>query len=82
MFQLDRIITREKLKSAIQEADSRLIQHLIEAAKCESQRVVLISNETGAVVYCLTYENRCRFYRWIGSTILFLIKMFKKVSIY
>ena len=34
MFQLDRIITREKLKSAIQEADSRLIQHLIEAAKC------------------------------------------------
>ena len=46
MFQLGRIITREKLKSTIQEADSRLIQHLIDAARCESQRVVVISNET------------------------------------
>ena len=42
MFELGRIITKEKLKSAIEESNSCLIQqHLIEAAKCESQRVVV-----------------------------------------
>ena len=62
MFKAGRIITKEKLKSSIEEADSRLIQHLIEAAKWESQRVVVISNNTRVVVYCLAYESRCRFY--------------------
>ena len=63
MFKAGRMVTKEKLKSSIEEADSRLIQDLIEAAKCEIQGVVVISNDTDAVVYCLTYENRCRFYR-------------------
>lgn len=62
MFQLGRIITREKLKSTIQEADSRLIQHLIVAAECESQRVVVIYNDTYVLVYCLIYQNSCQFY--------------------
>ena len=62
MFKARKIITKEKLKSSIEEADSRLIQHSIKAAKCESQRVVVISNDTDVAVYCLTYENRCRFY--------------------
>ena len=62
MFKARKIITKEKLKSSIEETDSCLIQHLIEAAKCESQRVVVISNDTDVAVYCLTYENSCRFY--------------------
>ena len=62
MFKTGRIITKDKLKPSIEEADSRHMQHLIEAAKYESQRVVVISNDTDVVVYCLTYENRCRFY--------------------
>ena len=64
MLKAGRIITKKKMKSATEEADSRIIQHLIEAAKCESQRVVVISNVRDAVVYYLIYENRCRFYRY------------------
>ena len=46
----------------MEEADSRLIQRPIKAAKYERQRVVVISNNTDVVVYCLTYKNRCRIY--------------------
>ena len=38
MFKAGRFITKEKLKSSIEESDSRLIQYLIEAAKFESQK--------------------------------------------
>ena len=55
MFKAGRNITKEKPKSSIEETDSRLIQHLIEA-KRESQRVVVISNDTDVVAYCLTYK--------------------------
>ena len=61
MFKAGRNITKEKPKSSIEETDSRLIQHLIEA-KRESQRVVVILNDTDVVAYCLTHKNRCRFY--------------------
>ena len=71
MFKAGRIITKEKLKSSIEEADSCLIQHLIEAARCESQRVVVISNNTDVVVYYLTYENRCWFYRFREAWVRF-----------
>ena len=61
MLKAGRIISKKKMKSAIEEADSCIIQHLIEATKCETQRVVVISNVRDAVVYYLIYENRCRF---------------------
>ena len=50
------------LKYSVEEADTRLIQHLIEAAKYKSEKVIVMSNDTDVVVYCLTYEKRCRFY--------------------
>ena len=59
-FKAGRITNKENLKSSIEEADSRFTQRLIEAAKCESQRVVVISNDTDVIVYCLTCENKCR----------------------
>ena len=62
MLKAGRIITKENLKSSIEEAHSCLIQHLIEVGKCENQRVAVISNDTDVVLYCLTYENRCWFY--------------------
>ena len=62
MFKAVRIITKEKLKSSVEEGYFRLIWHVIEAAKCESQRVVIISNNPDAVAYCLAYENRFQFY--------------------
>ena len=62
MFKSGRLNTKEKLKLSMEEADSRLIQRLIKATKYERQRVVVISNNTDVVVYCLTYENRCRIY--------------------
>ena len=62
MFKAGSSITKEKLKSSIEEADFCIIQHLIEAAKCEIQRVVVISSDTDVVVYCLTCENKGQFY--------------------
>ena len=56
------ITVMDNLKSSIEEADTRLIQHLIEAVKCKSEKVIVMSNDTDVVVYCLTYENRCQFY--------------------
>ena len=50
------------INSSIEEADSRLIQQLLEDVKCEIQRKAVIFNNTDVVVYCLTYENRCRFH--------------------
>ena len=55
------ITVMDNLKSSTEEADTRLIQHLIEAVKCKSEKVIVMSNDTD-VVYCLTYENRCQFY--------------------
>ena len=52
----------ENLKSSVEEADTRLIQHLIEAAKYKSEKVIVMSNDTDVVVYCFTYEKRCLFY--------------------
>ena len=52
----------ENLKSSVEEADTRLIPRLIEAAKYRSKKVIVMSNDTDVVVYCLTYEQRCRFY--------------------
>ena len=53
------ITVMDNLKSSIEEADTRLIQHLIEAVKCKSEKVIVMSNDTDVVLYCLTYENRC-----------------------
>ena len=52
----------ENFQSSVEEADTRLIQHLIKAAKYKSEKVIVTSNDTDVVVYCLTYEKRCRFY--------------------
>ena len=52
----------ENLKSSAEEADVRLMQHLIEAAIYKSEKVIVMSNDTDVVVYCLTCEKRCRFY--------------------
>ena len=54
MFKTGRIITMEKLKSSTEKAYSRLIQYLIETAKCECQRVVVIYNDTNAADFCWT----------------------------
>ena len=54
MFKTGRIITMEKLKSSTEKASSRLIQYLIETAKCECQRVVVIYNDTNAADFCWT----------------------------
>ena len=62
MFKGGTITIKEKLESSTEEADSRLIQHLIVAAECESQRVVVIYNDTYVLVYCLIYQNSCQFY--------------------
>ena len=62
MLKACRIITKENVKSSIEETNSCRTQHLIEAAKCESQRVAVISNDTDVALYCLTYENMCWFY--------------------
>ena len=71
MFKNDRSITKGKLKSSTEEADSRPFQHLIEATKSKNQEVVVTSNDTDVAVYCWTYKNRYRFYEckevWVCS---------------
>ena len=58
----DKITIQGQLTSMIEEADCRLIPHMIEAAKCGASRAVVFSNDTDVAIYCLTYVNRCRIY--------------------
>ena len=49
------ITVMDNLKSSIEEADTRLVQHLIEAVKRKKEKVIVMSNDTDVAVYCLTY---------------------------
>lgn len=72
-----RIIIQGKLKLSTEKVDSHLIQHLTEAAKCEKSRVIVISNETDDISYCLTYENIIS-----AKTYGFVLKQEKKPQVF